>query len=145
MRKELEKILVEKYPNLYSKYGGDIRETRMGWGMSCGDGWFRLLDELSAKLEPFSVVASQVKEKFGGLRFYLEPYSGAEEDYNKANAYISEAESNSYKICEVCGKPGSLKSGSWLRTTCDKCQSLISKGNVPWRNPELFDKVDPVG
>ena len=32
MDKELEQKLVEKYPNLYKEYGGDITETCMGWG-----------------------------------------------------------------------------------------------------------------
>ena len=72
MDTKLEEKLVEKYPTLYSGYGGDITKTCMGWGMECDDGWFELLDELSEKLEPYNVVASQVKEKFGGLRFYIE-------------------------------------------------------------------------
>ena len=139
MRKELETILVEKYPNLYSRYGGDIRETCMGWGMSCGDGWFQLIDELSQKLETLNVVASQVKEKFGGLRFYIEPHD--ESTYDEVCECISEAEEKSYKICEICGKPGELRSGGWLRTTCDKCQDTIDEGHIPWRNPEMFDQV----
>ena len=71
MEKKLEQQLVEKYPTLYQDYGGDMRKTCMHWGFSHGDGWYNLIDELSAKLEPFGVIAAQVKEKFGGLRFYL--------------------------------------------------------------------------
>lgn len=143
MRKELEKILVEKYPNLYSRYGGDMKETCMTWGMSCGDGWFQLIDELSQKLEPLNVVALQVKEKFGGLRFYIEPHEASTEEQDCIDQYIEEAEKKSYKICEICGKPGKLRGGSWLRTTCDKCQSVIDEGHIPWRNPEMFDQVSP--
>ena len=46
------------------------------------------------------VIAIQVKEKFGGLRFY---YSGGD-DYIRG--LVDMAESMSYKTCEVCGSPG---------------------------------------
>ena len=120
MDKKLETKLVEKYPNLYKQYGGDIRDTCMGWGIECDDGWFELLDELSKKLEPFNVVASQVKEKFGGLRFYIDPCDGSV--YDTVTEIISDAENQSYKVCEICGKDGEQRQGGWLRTTCDECQ-----------------------
>ena len=76
MDKELEKILVDKYPVIFREYGGDVRKTCMGWGMSCGDGWFTLLDDMCGDIKDIigrkniKVIAHQVKEKFGGLRFY---------------------------------------------------------------------------
>ena len=60
------------------------------------------------------VVAVQVKEKFGGLRFYTN-YSD-----NVVNALISMAESMSYRTCEVCGTPGKSRHGGWIRTLCDE-------------------------
>lgn len=76
MEKELEETLVGKYPIIFKNYGGDIRETCMGWGMTCGDGWFTLLDDMCGDIndliekKDIEVIAEQVKEKFGGLRFY---------------------------------------------------------------------------
>jgi hypothetical protein len=79
MRKELEQRLVERWPTWFNMKG-DIRETLMPFGFACGDGWFHLIWRLCEQLEP--VVAAeeaetglpfqvlQVKEKFGGLRFY---------------------------------------------------------------------------
>jgi len=68
------KDIVEKYPNLFRDYGGDMRTTCMAWGFECGTGWYKLLDEIGQKLTDLNVedkvVAIQVKEKFGGLRFY---------------------------------------------------------------------------
>jgi len=67
--------LAKKYPKLYKDYGGDMRQTCMFWGFEVGDGWRKLLEELSeniTKIDPTGrVIASQVKEKFGGLRFYF--------------------------------------------------------------------------
>lgn len=63
------------------------------------------------KLEHFAV--QQVKEKFGGLRFYI---SGG--DYEIAGM-ISMAEAMSVNTCEVCGCPGERRGGGWIRTLCD--------------------------
>lgn len=59
------------------------------------------------------VVAVQVKEKFGTLRFY---YTGGD-DYIRGLEAM--ADSMSAVICEDCGKPGKLRSGGWVRTLCD--------------------------
>lgn len=60
------------------------------------------------------VVATQIKEKFGTLRFY----------YNGGDDYISGleamADSMSGKICEDCGKPGKSTTGGWIRTLCEE-------------------------
>jgi hypothetical protein len=119
MREELDKKLVSTYPNLYKQRHLSMQETAMCWGFSCGDGWYDIIDELSAKIEPLGAVAVQVKEKFGGLRFYIEGIdkSVAEEVY----AAIGEAEAKSYKTCEGCGEPGETRGQGWIITMCDKC------------------------
>ncbi len=61
---------------------------------------------------PFEVI--QVKEKFGGLRFY--PNSAPKSVWN----LIDIAEEKSYEICEECGKKGTLRKGGWWATLCDK-------------------------
>lgn len=58
-------------------------------------------------------VAVQVKEKFGGLRFYIN--RGTDEHYN----YINFAESMSYRTCEQCGSPGKRYTDGWHQTLCD--------------------------
>lgn len=57
--------------------------------------------------------ASQVKEKFGGLRFYTNGYTDV------IQGMISMAESMSYRTCEVCGNPGRSNSYGWISTLCD--------------------------
>ena len=121
MDKDLEQKLVEKYPNLYKEYGGDITQTCMGLGFTCGNGWFDLIDKLSEKLEKYGVVAAQVKEKFGGLRFYINPIKS--DKSKEIRDLINEAEQQSYKICEKCGNPGNVRGGRWISTLCDECAS----------------------
>jgi hypothetical protein len=162
MDQELEKILVEKYPKLYRDYGGDIRQTCMGWGFTCKDGWYNIIDDLSFKIKEIDtkdrVVADQVKEKFGGLRFYyhindyhyyqifpwslwlkipykIRPYLTKARQFfykrfdEKINDLVYEAERKSYKTCERCGCPGQRRSGGWIRTLCDPCEEI-------YRNPD---------
>ena len=60
------------------------------------------------------VVAIQVKEKFGGLRFY----------FNGGDSYIDGvvdmAENMSYVTCEVCGNAGKAENNGWVRTRCNE-------------------------
>ena len=59
------------------------------------------------------VVASQVKEKFGTLRFY---YYGGDDVVSGIERM---AESMSAVTCETCGAPGVPRSGGWIQTLCD--------------------------
>jgi hypothetical protein len=124
MKPELDEKLVKEFPNLYRDRYGDKMETCMVYGFP-SDGWFDIIYNLSAKLEKLIMEipederayykASQVKEKFGGLRFYM---TASTPDMEKL---IEEAEELSLKTCETCGKSGSLRSfGGWLVTLCDE-------------------------
>lgn len=56
------------------------------------------------------VVAEQIKEKFGTLRFY---YSGGDE---YVRGIVNFAESMSSVICEITGNPGEIRRNGWLKT-----------------------------
>lgn len=63
------------------------------------------------------VVAKQIKEKFGTLRFY---YDGGDEFIRGLD---SMAASMSSVVCEVCGSPGSSRSTKkqrWVLVLCDR-------------------------
>jgi hypothetical protein len=63
--------------------------------------------------KPHQVVVTQVKEKFGTLRFY---YNGGD-DYIRG--LVSMAEAMSATTCEECGSAGILRPGGWVHTACD--------------------------
>jgi len=123
VKDELEHKLVERWPRWFN-VTGDIRQTRMVDGFAHGDGWFYLLWRLCEDLEPlvaelekqtgqqFEVL--QVKEKFGGLRFYP--------NYNNdaISALIEAAGIESIHTCDVCGGPGRRRGTSWVETRCDE-------------------------
>ncbi len=72
------------------------------------DGSYRKVSEACAQ-----VVAVQVKEKFGTLRFY---YEGGDE---YVSGIVAMAESMSGRICEECGAEGKQRGGGWIQTLCD--------------------------
>lgn len=118
--------MIEKYPNVFAKKADDHQPFQL-FGIECGEGWYTLLNNLFAcinfhleyvnrnksedKKTPF--VLTQVKEKFGTLRFY---YEGGD---SKIHGMVQMAEAMSGFICEKCGNPGKLRRGSWLHTACE--------------------------
>lgn len=143
MREDLDNQLCSKYPKIFADRNAPMIQTCMCWGFSCGDGWYQILDSLCGQIqnhidwshknhawdvkwnnenpedlrdvrEPVpQVVAIQVKEKFGGLRFY---YDGGDE---QIHGMVRMAESWAAVTCEECGQPGKLRTGGWMRTLCD--------------------------
>jgi hypothetical protein len=124
MRKELERRLVERWPTWFNT-GGDIRHTAMARGFEHEDGWFdilwRLCEDLETRVAEFEQATGlqfevmQVKEKFGGLRFYV--------NCRKEKAIrqrIDAAIQESFHTCEVCGHPGRQREGVYSETVCDE-------------------------
>jgi hypothetical protein len=124
MRKELEQRLFERWPTWFNPKG-DVRYTGMTLGFTHDDGWFDILWRLCGDLEPlvaefeatggqkFEVL--QVKEKFGGLRFYVNCRRN-EAISQRIDAAIQE----SFHTCEVCGQPGTLRENGLIKTVCDE-------------------------
>lgn len=70
-----------RFPILFQDRKKSMQETCMCWGIDCPIGWYHILEQLCTYLEfhnqqfskeyGIAVVADQVKEKFGTLRFYF--------------------------------------------------------------------------
>ena len=137
MSPDLEKKLLEKYPELYNYKSADGKSSDMShYGFSHGDGWFNIIDCLSATIadimknhqarkhltqeefnETVQVRVAQVKEKFGSLRFYVD--NGNRE----VGAAITLAEMLSSRTCEYCGNLGTRRGGGWVKVRCDACEA----------------------
>jgi len=116
--------LAKKHPSILmrSVWTGEPIE-HIGCELAIGPGWFRIVDDLCTQIEQVlagmseevrtGFYAQQVKEKFGGLRFYT-TYGSDEID-----ELISEAEKKSFQTCEVCGEPGERRGEGWIQTLCE--------------------------
>ncbi len=89
-----------------------------------GPGWSDLLKRLVIDLIALGWDGEihQVKEKFGGLRFYT---GGLTEEMD---ARVRQAEEEASKACEACGAPGLIRSnGGWMMCRCDGCWKKVEE------------------
>jgi hypothetical protein len=112
-----EKELSEKYPAMFAEpYGG----------IGVGAGWWPIIKALCGQIQHHidwqnkkhpvvaQVVVHQIKEKFGGLRFY---YEGGDDEIS---GMVSMAESWASHSCEDCGAPATHHTTGWIKTVCEK-------------------------
>lgn len=136
MKKELQEKLFKSYPNIFRQRELDRTVTAMCYGIACGDGWYTLIDTMCGNIknqmenanrnkpeeEHIVCEATQVKEKWGGLRFYVQ----GSDDY--IDGIIDLAESMSYRICSECGNQSTpQKNRGWIHTMCDSCKEIKQK------------------
>ena len=125
-----EAKIYEKYPKIFRQKDLDKSQTCMCWGLDIGLGWHWLVDKLCEFLQfdidnngRSQIEAVQVKQKFGGLRFYVD--KATSEQYEA----ICFAEFLSYFICEECGSTKGVtqnKTG-WIVTLCEECRGKEEK------------------
>jgi hypothetical protein len=130
------KELIKKHYILRTKKVNLVKPKRPfysfeGFGIECGKGWYDILDRLCTNIEQIldrdvkdlklHFYITQIKEKFGGLRFYTSCCT------DEIEMFIRAAEKESYKTCEECGRPGKCNKGGWLSVLCDKCKEERDK------------------
>jgi hypothetical protein len=111
MDAELEQSLKDNYPTVFELLNDppddddELTPTISLYGCQCDDGWYRLIDSVAAELERYNdrtdeepVVATQVKEKFGGLRFYTNHTPDGTYAVTSHTRYLSKM------VCELCGE-----------------------------------------
>jgi hypothetical protein len=129
MRDDLDEALCRDFPNTFRDRHGRSEVTSMCWGFP-GDGWEPLIRRAAAKIEAAllklpprlraKLTSSQVKEKFGTLRWHMTQSRHVVAEIDRA---IDEAEQQSVVTCEGCGAPGTLKSsGGRQATLCGACR-----------------------
>jgi hypothetical protein len=146
MKTELQNQLVEKYPEFFT-YLKDHTEgpiMPMSFGFECNDGWFTLIDTLMESIQNYvkwnlkgeEIQLIQVKEKFGGLRFYI----NGGNDMIRGMIWYAEALSN--KTCEFCGTTNNIGwTQGWVFTICKDCFDAGKTNQKQWKSSEEM-KVD---
>lgn len=132
MDRDLEEALVRDFPNLY-RARNDKNEP-FYYGFECGDGWEPVLRNLSSKLEELILkipdderseyYAAQVKQKFGGLRFYMSVHN------DEINELIRQAEAECDQICENCGNRLIHRTKRSIRNECDQCYAIQTNSRI---------------
>lgn len=121
--------------------------------VECGKGWEKLYAPLFQLCNLLNIDVLQVKEKFGGLRFYVGGVS--EEYFDMVHAFIDAMAAYSYRVCEECGirnkhcREGDktytpvkvTTEGGWLFTLCEQCRKerydKWAAADAAWRAKQL--------
>lgn len=108
--------------------GGRVFEPRrLNGGWTIPPGWGNIVWELVNSLEELNVApfCTQMKEKFGGLRFYVDwPEHASMADREVGDALIEFVERLSYITCQDCGSPGKNRNRKgWYTVLCERCNA----------------------
>lgn len=131
------KRLIEKYPWLYPHYdwsGEKVKDYDYTWTEldAIPNGWRKafgelLCEEIQEELEKYNFVdeysIAQIKEKFGGLRWYD---NGVPSEC-KIHEIIENYSACSEYICISCGELDVPCTDGWITPVCKKC---IKKMNI---------------
>jgi hypothetical protein len=112
--KELTEYLISIDGLINGYYGNKITDSNF---FEVSPGWNLLIKNLIQDLIilGWDKEVIQVKEKFGGLRFYIN------EGTSEIHQRIAKVELESMKICEITGNPGKLRTDiTWYKTLCDE-------------------------
>ena len=128
------KYLYETYPSIFAN---------PLW-IECGEGWFQIIEELSKQIVDYVaklpqrtenpyVNVVQIKEKFGGLRYYIHYHDLSDDQIQQVEDLVRVAENKSSVACEDCGAAGTKVAPKryWMRTLCEKCIENYDMGDTP--------------
>jgi len=108
----MEERFRERWPSMFAQ---------VYCGFSLPEGWETIVWKLCERLEKVApeTTVGQVKEKFGGLRFYVDNCTTEGLDT------ISFFERMSFYVCETCGTTQDVTSeGGWILTLCKECRNV---------------------
>lgn len=127
--------LIDLLPSDAGEYSDDLLDVLgrfpQGWlpMIDCGPGWYRIIADTNRKMRRLApdYVIHQIKEKFGGLRYY---WGAGENQLDPTLLQImTDIELNAERLsklrCDKCGGFASTRldrSSNWFYTKCLECQ-----------------------
>ena len=153
--KEYNRALAAKYPWLLDRewepetdtyYITEDETYLTTWLDDMPDGWRiafseQMCEEIQEELErtnfvdKYSIV--QVKEKYGGLRWY----TGGVPVNSSLDEIANKYEELSYITCINCGKPAHWISKGWISPYCTECKDKMIANNKGWIK-DSFNKLE---
>ena len=133
--------LYEKFPHLYRERTAPLESSKMGWGFQCEDGWYKIIYEMSKKIDKISkegefapAIAEVSRNPDGTLYVAVSNITPPVADI------VISATEQSRLTCEFCAY-----TPAFLRTTkgpmkghiaCGRClrkATPVTKGKAPKR------------
>jgi hypothetical protein len=133
--------LYEKFPHLYRERTAPLESSKMGWGFQCEDGWYKIIYEMSKKIDKistegeFAPAITQVSRNKDGT-LYVE----ARNLTPPVADIIATATEQSRLTCEFCAyTPAFLRTSKGSHKghiACGRClrkSTASPKGKAPKR------------
>lgn len=134
------KEIIAKYPKIFQNYEGN--PGMVNWH-GVPTGWLPIIDKLCACIQhyidyhvsytkdgqykPAQVTCTQMKEKFGGLRFYTDQHDEIVEGMIKMAEHLCD------ETCQDCGSEEDLGiTSGWITVLCRTC--AIANGDRAMAN-----------
>jgi len=169
MTPELEDSLVQDFPDIFRDWHGDAAHTCMAWGVSCPAAWEPAIraacQEITAQVRRvnlqhptlgFCVIADQIKEKFGTLRFYWhsecllwttsdgvlpEHQAAVDQAHHCIDGAVAVAERITSLVCADCGTPNSRPEIAQAWGNCCVTCDALRRTDTERRIQELDRRV----
>jgi hypothetical protein len=130
MDSQKTKELYERFPHLYRERLAPLQSSKMGWGFQCEDGWYKIIYEMSKKIQKISgdrdfaaAITEVSKNQDGTLRVEARNLSPPVADI------IAAAREASRLTCEFCSyspaflRPGANNLGGHI--ACGRCVGKV--------------------
>lgn len=95
-------------------------------GLDVYDGWTPILAQACEEIDAIlgehkqGFHFSQIKEKYGGARYYFDAVSVNSEKLKRIQILLDKAELATETACMLCGSPATIeKYGGWFMCLCD--------------------------
>ncbi len=108
----------------------ESQEPIAWYGIECGCGWYQIIRDVIDMIDSYcrehkiidGVRVVQIKEKFGGLRIYINYDERINmKDCTAIESIIDDGVIRASKVCEVCGRLAKLRRGGYLQVLCWLC------------------------
>ena len=152
MDSQLENKLYERFPDLYREKTAPLESSKMPWGVQCGDGWYKLIYELSTNIAKiategeYSPAISQISRHEDGTLYV---------DVRNVTPPIADivttARETSRLTCESCSYSPALlrevKGSKAQHIACGRCvnkttgqrkQKTTKRKQKPRRAPDII-------
>lgn len=133
------KELIQKYPKIFESYDGNP----YGVNWEAPKAWLPVIDDMCGAIQDYiegvysfkdgvaitipQVKCVQMKEKWGGLRFYTSGGDEATQGMIRMAAYICR------QMCESCGTRENIgRTDGWVSICCKPCYEAGNAGGGDW-------------
>ena len=138
--------LYERFPHLYRERAVPLKSSKMGWGFQCEEGWYKIIYEMSKKIQKlssegeFAVAITEVSKNEDGTLFVearnLSP---------PIADIIASARERSRLTCELCSySPAFLRGVANSLEGHIACGRCVAKTGAPTRGKRSKRKKKPL-